>query len=234
LGNFTRYKSLLVKFDINGVELWHKTYDTLSPFNAMAFLNELPNQDIIVGGDLDTMLNYNLADIRRVHIHKLDKDGNIKWKKDVGSAHSSVTSDLIRSMNPIGDGGFIISTWMVNATNTRPYSIIKIDSTGCDTLEAWCKNVAVGIESFYNKTGYNFEMFPIPAKDFVSIKINAPQDKKFKIKINDVTGKELDVFQLEQGDGFELSISSYKAGVYFVNIVYEEKIVEMKKLVVIK
>jgi hypothetical protein len=233
-GIWPRCKSLAVKFDINGNMIWNKTYDTLSLFTGISFLHELQNSDIIMGGQLDTMVNYNQPDIVKLRVFRIDKNGNLKWKKYVGSAYTNESTEYFRSMNPTADGGYILAAECHNASNPRPYDIVKIDSTGCDTSEVWCKSVALGIESFYNKTGYSFEMFPIPAKDFVSIKINAPTDKKFKIKINDVTGKELDVFQLEQGDGFDLSISSYKAGVYFANIIYEEKIVETKKLVVIR
>jgi hypothetical protein len=113
IGNLRRYKNLVVKFDINGSSLWSKTYDTLSAFAGITFINELPNEDLIIGGTLDTLSNYyNLLPTIKMRLYKTDKNGNLKWKKYIGSANTFTTSENCRSMNPTQDGGFIIGSWL--------------------------------------------------------------------------------------------------------------------------
>jgi hypothetical protein len=234
LGNLIRSKSLMVKFDINGNSLWSKTYDTLSPFTGIGFFNELSNGDLVMGAGLDTAANYTSLPIGKLRIIKTDKNGNVKWKKYIGSANTFTNSEGMRSMNPTQDGGFIISTWFPFAAGPQPYSIIKIDSTGCDTLAAYCQSLATGITNFTKITGFGINVYPNPATSFVNIAIDAPLDKTYNVKISDVLGNVITEQAIEPNTELQLNTQHYPAGIYFISIGWQGKTLETRRLVIVK
>ena len=235
VGNLARFKNLVVKFDINGNSIWSKTYDTMSVFASTSFFNELPNEDLLIGGTLNKLSrNTSVLPIVSLRLFKTDKDGNLKWKKYIGSANTFTTSENFRSMNPTQDGGFIISTWFPFATGPQPYSIIKIDSTGCDTLAAYCQSLATGITNFTKITGFGINVYPNPATSFVNIAIDALADKTFSVKVCDVLGNVIAEQPIESGTELQLNTQQYAAGIYFINIVWQGKTLETKRLVIVR
>jgi hypothetical protein len=233
LGNFTRYRNLVVKFDINGNALWSNTYDTLSPYTGIGILNELPNGDIMMLGTLDTMLNHNLPAVVSPRLLKIDQNGNLKWKRYIGNFYNTITNEGVHSMNPTQDGGFIIAEWFPYGSNPTPYNIVKIDSTGCDTIEAYCHSIALGINNFTKLTGYDFSVFPNPAKDVVHIKLDASYGNS-AIKITDALGRQLEYKIPDRGNDAEINIAGYNSGVYFVEALYEQHVIAAKQLIIIK
>lgn len=197
LGNFTRYKSLAVKFDINGNRLCSKTYDTLSPFTGISAFYEKPDGDIMMVGSLDTTINAIHTSLIRLRLDKIDKDGNLKWKKYIGFANSSATDENPKSIHPTQDGGFIIASHFVNGVNPRPYILIKVDSTGCDTLEAYCQSLITNISNFTNSSGWELNVFPNPAREVVNITLNALINEKIILKVRDVSGRLIEELIIE-------------------------------------
>jgi len=233
LGGSRRLNTVVVKFDINANIIWKKTYDTLSLYNQASALSERSNGDIIMAGILDTLQNYNQQPVVKVKVFRIDKDGKVKWRRNIGSAHDLSTCQGIASMRPTRDGGYILAAGFPYLPDPKPYSIIKIDSTACDTLESVCQIMeTLGIENFYKKTGWGFEVFPNPAKDLVNFKIDAPQDKKFVVKMNEISGRQVDEINVDSQTDVGLNILDYKPGIYFVSIYYQGKSVETKKLVI--
>ncbi|WP_317899300.1 T9SS type A sorting domain-containing protein [Aurantibacillus circumpalustris] len=226
-GNQPRNKGLLVKFDISGNIIWSKKYDPVSFYNGIGYLYELPDGDIMMTGKADTNY-YNV----KPQILRTDKNGNVKWQKHTGHFENEVEG--FYSMHPTADKGFVFASAVPLMSSLKPYGIIKIDSTGCDTVEQWCKSIALGIGNFTKLSGFNVELFPNPASGFVNLKVDAPQSEGFVIKLNDVSGRLLVELALETNNTLEINTSGYKAGVYFVSIFYEGRMVEMKRLVVVR
>jgi hypothetical protein len=219
------YNAIVVNFDINGNIIWSKKYSPVCDQNILTGFCELPNGDILAMGNIDTI--YTLPRIIRI-----DKTGNIKWMKAIGDKSTLVSTEGLLSMNLTRDGGAILSAWYPYMQNPHPYSIIKIDSTGCDTAAEWCRSVELGIDNFNKLTGYNFAMFPNPANNVVNIKIEAPVEKAVELVIGDVTGRTIESYKIVTGTMHTINISSFFAGVYFVKIVYEGTVIETKKLVI--
>lgn len=231
LGAWPRYNSLVTKFDTNGAIIWSKTFDTLSLYNTISCLQELPNGDIMMTGSLDTMLNYNLLDVTRVKVIKIDKDGNLKWRRFVGSAYNHQTTEGPTSICLTQDKGFFITSGFSNIV-PRPYSLIKIDSTGCDTSAEWCLSVALALNNFKTMTGYSFDMFPNPATNQVNFNLEATADQKFNLKIVDITGRLLESITMESGSTMNLNLNTFSSGLYFVSIYSGSKAIETRKLVI--
>lgn len=233
LGIYHRWKGLIVKFDINGNEIWSKTYNTTSPYNGITTLLKLPDGNVILGGNLDTLLNHNIPSITRVKLTKINQNGELIWDRYIGSPLSPTTSVFIRSINPTQDKGFIISTAMQYLENGSPYSIIKIDSMGCDTAEGYCKYMDwVGIDEFNSVRDYTFEYFPNPASEKITLQIEAPPDRIFAVNIQDIQGRMIRHEELAGGQSREINTSSFSPGLYFVQFFHQGRIAGIKKLVI--
>lgn len=230
-GNFQRTRGFVVKFNIAGGIIWSKSYDVPSPFNSVTLLHELQSGDLILGGYLDTLANSYIDVIPQIRIIKTDKDGNVKWKKIVGSAYSDETAEYVRSMNPTNDGGFILAAWNAFMTTPHPYSIIKIDSIACDTLAEWCRSVALDVSEFERSFGWHFDIYPNPSSKFIHLSAKIPLNKNLDIEVNDITGRLIEKFRMDS-EPTKLDVSNYKEGVYLLNIIYEGRVIESKRLIV--
>jgi hypothetical protein len=96
------------------------------------------------------------------------------------------------------------------------------------------KNLAVAINCRHAAPNTDFNLYPNPAHDAVTISFNTSEDSRYQITINDITGRKLSEIS---GDAIEgrnevlLDISNYVRGVYLIS--YEERNVHyLKKLVV--
>ncbi len=233
-GIYSRLNSAVVKFDTGGNIIWKKTFDTLSLYNLIGVIQELPNGDILLAGTLDTMKNYGLPELIRFRFFRINKDGDLKWKKYIGSSYNHSTSEGPRSVSKTSDGGYIYSTSFPYSSQ-HLFSILKIDSSGCDTLQAYCRMMQeVGISNFNKLTGFQFEVYPNPSKDYINIKLDAPTSKKFRIQICDISGKEIENYTV-QGDS-ELTINTgiFEQGVYFISLFSGKDVIDRQKMVIFK
>lgn len=226
-GGYPRTKALLVKFDINGNIIWSKKYDDVALYNQLGWYYELPDGDIMITGKSNLDEN-NI----KPQILKVDKNGNIKWQKHYDNIPNEI--EAFYSINPTQDKGFILCSGAPMMSGVKPFSIIKIDSLGCDTLEEWCRSVILDISEQSKIQGYNFEMFPNPANEVININIAASGDKQFVVKVNDVSGKEVEANYLESNSVLKINTDRYESGIYLVSIFYEGRFVESKKLILIR
>lgn len=232
-----RYKGYVIKFDPNLLTniSWEKQFDTLSEVNIFSSIVELKNGDLVITGIIDAPVNYNLGVSERIRLIKLDKNGNLIWKRSFyrDSIYEHAKSAV--SLNVTSNNGFVIATQLSYLPNPQPYSFTRVDSTGCDTSSAYCKTRAeVGLGSLYKINGFSFDVFPNPANDIIHLRINAPAEKTFFAQTIDLRGRTLDLIQVKGGCDNELITSKYEAGIYFVNVLYEGKTVDTRKLVIVR
>jgi len=231
LGNLKRKKSRVVKFNSSGVIIWQHDFDTLSFFNSIYLLRELDNGDILTLGYLDTLINYNVNEVINIKVARMDKNGNRLWHRNIGEG----INGFPLSLNPTKDGGFILAARDIIAGPPQPYYIIKIDSNGCDTLEAYCRYIdALSISAFSKLNGYRFQIFPNPAREKLNVNIEAAHGKSFSIRILDINGREMESLHIKPSTNVEINTSGYAPGVYLLTVMYEDKAVETKKLVVLR
>ncbi len=227
LGSNSRFKGHVVKFDISGSILWQREFDTLAMYNNCNTVNELPNGDLIIGGHRDTCHNYNLPHSPQIRIIKLDKNGNLKWKKYYGPNNNAQLSFLNRSLNLTSSLGMVIANEFWYKPNPRPLSIIKIDSTGCDTFPSVCQNYS-GIDYFLN--GKNiWTICPNPSYGLFNLSIPIlPLDSYIQI-INSfgLEIKRIKIESLHQN----IDIREQEAGFYLLNIIHNGRVVKSNKLI---
>jgi hypothetical protein len=232
-----------VKFDITGTEIWSKKFFNPRLENLLQYCTELNNGEIVIIGQVDTYsLNTSPYQIKTVLI-KLDKNGNVISQNFVGHSSSSKINERPSSIVQTSDGGFIIATQFPNMRNPTPFSIIKMDSMFCDSTTEWCRSVALEITNFNKLTGYNFEMYPNPANEILNVTLNYPSFASsastgsasgLSLKITDISGKQIELIEIESNETQQLKTAKYEAGIYFVSILINGTAVETKKLVIVR
>ncbi len=225
-GGFPRTKGFAVKFNLNNINsiIWQKEFDTLSIYNEIATVNELKNGDLILGGMLDTLSNYKVREKGMLRLIKLDKDGNVKWKKLYSKDSTTANSKKARSLNLTQDGGFLIANELYLATNPRPYSITKIDSTGCDSTLAYCSTV--GLNEFASTGSATVRVYPNPTNGILSLDI----EYGTRIKVINVLGEIVKEEELKYTNQY-VYITSLKNGIYFLQVFDKDKLIGITKII---
>jgi hypothetical protein len=205
--------------------------------NYFNCLREMPNGDLLVAGSYDTSqaINGIFQGVNR--ITKISANGSVISNRyyNYSPSDSLNCSTAVSSIELTSDGGWLTATRMQNYTNLSPFHFVKYDSTGCDSSMAYCKIMSeVGINKASVQFDFNFEMFPNPSTDKVNFILQAPNDKKFSLKVSDVSGKEIETLHFEANAPFSMQTANYEAGFYFVNLVYEGKSIETRKLIITK
>jgi hypothetical protein len=205
-------ESFLVKFDILGTLIWKRNYEKPAKYyNNIFFTSELNNGNILTLGTIDTMQDYLLSEEVHANIRIVDPSGELLFTKYIGSCKSSLTSERPTSLRRTADGGFIITTWFWN-NSTSPFGIIKIDSTGCDTVEAYCKLMKeVGIDEYFTKGGA-IRIYPNPANSFVNIACETDGD----FYIRDAFGRQVMSGTITIGNK-SIDVSHLVPGIYFLS-----------------
>jgi Secretion system C-terminal sorting domain len=132
------YSAMLFKINEQGDSIWMKTYNSgfyLGFFNKVV---ETTNHDLICIGSYDKTPVNGPDPWRQIYIVRTDKDGNLKWQKNYGSAS---LNDNGRDIVETPEGDFICSGYVRYPYSTNDFfvysQIIKIDSIG---NIKWVKN----------------------------------------------------------------------------------------------
>lgn len=125
-----------------------------------------------------------------------------------------------------GAGGFTVSG-LCDAT----YSVYVADANCCGTTMAVCKvpgNMATGILN-YNAAQAGFAIWPSPNNGQFEIAFNANSTvKETDILLVNCLGQEVPVSIVKHGHTFTIELAERKAGIYFLQAVYEGKMISKK------
>ncbi|KJU86048.1 lipoprotein [Candidatus Magnetobacterium bavaricum] len=110
----------LLRLDADGNVSWQKTYGSNSIENTYA-IEEVPAGGFIVAGQT----NAPDGSHRGIILLRLDADGNIRWQRVIKGA-ASLGAYCVK---PLGDGGFIVSGYHSDLTNTA-FLVIRTDAAG--------------------------------------------------------------------------------------------------------
>ena len=174
LGGTNLMSSFAVKFDVNNpaTPIWQiNGFDKKSIQNGFSCIRELPNEDLLLSGFIDTLRIHNILDNTLSRITKLDKNGNMTWNayynyKINDMSHENVQGS--RSIELTSDGGWITANEFFNSPSPNPFFFVKYDSNGCDSTLAYCAEVASGIHTT-KAAGANVSIYPNPANSNLNI-----------------------------------------------------------------
>ena len=99
--------------------------------------------------------------------------------------------------------------------------------SGCDT-------VGVGIQKYNNDLSFNLS--PNPNDGNMILKYSTKPNSKAEMKIYDVTGRLINSYKLTEGDNNTLKISEdeLQNGIYFYNVIIDNKVKSQSKIVIVK
>lgn len=226
VGALETYKSYILKFDINNPTnpIWAKQIDIASPVNGFSSVKELSNGDLIVSGGLDTNILNNLDWNTLQRLVRIDKNGNIIWKKYYNyqsNAPAANQQGIIR-LELTGDNNFIAAIQVRN-TSPNPFFVVKYDSTGCDSTVAYCSTVGLN-EVLSNR--YAIKIFPNPTTGIINM---LPSSLVTHIKIINSLGQL--VYETDFIENQTLNIQSFPSGIYFLQLFNKKEIINSCKIV---
>jgi hypothetical protein len=96
------------------------------------------------------------------------------------------------------------------------YTCTVTDATGCSVVFSFVVPNTVGVSDLRSE---NFEVYPNPVKDCLTIKNSNPKSELLKIEISDINGKILFVENnFNSSSNIRIDVSNYSNGVYFLQI----------------
>ena len=200
-------EAYMIKINKTGGIIWQNHYGSAS-VNDWFYTEPIVLSDgsIVVGGQQMQ------GGIGLGMLVKTDSFGNQQWLRTYFS-NTSYTNYVYDVKHTL-DNGFVLSGYVTN-----PW-LVKVDSNGCEY--AGCN---VGIEEL-GVDGGEIEIYPNPATNEFTLTTKNQQLKT--IHIYNVLGEE--VLKLERIATSEkaIDISSWKAGVYFVEVETEKGLVRKK------
>lgn len=176
-----------------------------------------------------------LKDNSATHVARLDKNGNRKSSKLIGSSIPGVygTAEMPWSVSQTADKGFLVSAWLPEASNPRPYSIIRLDSTICDTTNEYCRQaLEVGLVDDAMEMS-KYSLFPNPANDFLYITDISAAGSSAEVAIYSLTGDLLKTHKIDQ-ESQAIDLENLPPGMYVAVIMQDEKVLGREKFVVCK
>jgi hypothetical protein len=138
---------IVIKSDIDGNEVWRKTFGGSEDDGARSIALTLDGGYIVAGttlsyspGPVDTSVPWQWED---VFLIKLDANGNTVWQKVKG--HRPNCSDGSASVAAVSDGGYIV-TGNSNAYDDGSLLLMKTDKNG-DTVNLGDKDLSITVPS---------------------------------------------------------------------------------------
>jgi Secretion system C-terminal sorting domain len=133
--------AFLFKINEQGDSLWMKTYNNNSYLCLFGKVEETKDGGLIAIGGCDKTTANGSDPWRQIYIVRTDKDGNLKWQKNYGSAS---LNDNGRDIVETPEGDFICSGYVRYPYSTNDFfvygQLMKIDSMG---NVKWTKNYSI-------------------------------------------------------------------------------------------
>ena len=241
LGGNNCMRSFAVKFDINypAAPIWKiDGFDKLGLYNGFTCITELKNNDLLIGGFIDTLQGVwngtnNQPGNSFTRLTIVDKNGLLKWNRYYDYKTNPSASDNaqgIHSINTCEDGSWLATIEGYNYPGVNPFLFVKYDSTGCDSSAAHCSTLNfVGLEN-QAKTNPEIRLYPNPAKDFLYIEVSETNEQtEIEFKIIDSRGASI-VHSTLQSKG-RIDIRNLENGMYFITGSKNNKVIYKAKFI---
>ena len=234
VNGYTTGKSYLVKFDMNGNQIFSLQYDSLETGNDILRIQELSDSSIITAGTLETMMIYGTGINQIFRIMKVDKNGNMVWKKYFDNYTNNLVNENLSAMNITQDGSIIFTTEAWGGyTPPSPYTFYKTDTSYCDFNAIACYN-AVGIKEG-KIIKQNINCYPNPASNYCTLNLQElGYFKPITIEVSNTLGQIIYKSNTNTALSHLLNTGSYDEGVYYITVRQYNSIVAEQKLIILK
>lgn len=165
-----------------------------------------------------------------VRLLKTDYEGNQEWFKLYGLGQSSTG----RCVRQTSDSGFIIIGRKDTSSITSEIYIVKTDKDGNTGLYVTINTMSEEIpENFFL-----YQNYPNPFNPSTVINYQLSMINYISLKVYDILGKEVATLVNEKQNAGSYSVifdgSNYPSGVYFYRLEVDGKIIDMKRMILLK
>lgn len=226
IGGTNLTKGFAVKFDVDtpSPPIWRFSYDKLLLTNFFTCITELENEDLLIGGTIDTLQMHNLLPNFFTRLTLLDKNGQLKSNRYYNYKTNSANTDnfqAILCLNPTSDKGFIAAINIQNTPNPNPFFFVKYDSTGCDSTLEYCKMMAEVNVTEIQLANFSLRIYPNPFSNLIKINIHSSSTSNpmpLVFNITDISGKMLHIEQINSTQTeYSIETNNLSKGLYFLN-----------------
>jgi hypothetical protein len=231
--NGEKYYSYIFKFDINApsVPIWrHDKFGTFAYQNMFQCLTEMPNGDILVAGQFDSLLIQNQKTNIWTRITRFDANGVLKSNRyyDYAPPDYQLNVQKMVSIELTSDGGWVGAIACSAGINSLFF--VKYDSTGCDSSVAYCLN-PTAIAS--NDIDDSFFIYPNPASDFLNIKVNTNKSDH-QVQIFNSTGQLMRKENIipDPRNPTPVILTDLPPGIYFIQLTNSESEIKTSRFVI--
>jgi hypothetical protein len=217
-GFINKKYSFIYKFDINSPTqpIWKiDNFDKLTYENSFNCVTSLPNGDVLVGGQFDSLLDYTNYENYWTRFTRFRADGTTAFNRyydyrNTNAANQDNFHKLV-SLETVSAGGWIAAIGILNF-NYYPLFFVKYDSTGCDSSD--CSKPSGIIEKIPLEKNL---IYPNPAHTKVNL-LNEDGGFEGALIFYSVLGKEILSISRKREDISEIDISVLPSGYYLVEI----------------
>jgi hypothetical protein len=229
--------SYIVKFDIDmpNIPIW-KIYNFDKPTlgNIFNCISELPDGNLLVGGIIDTLQQYNINRNNFVRFARFTKNGVLIDKSYYDYKINAAGNDNNLSLTDLHlthDGGWVAALQVVNFPSPNPFFFVKYDSMGCDSSLTYCQSVAAGENELEIKSD-RLKIYPNPSSGLLHLELTSKNLNNYKLKLTNVLGAdEVFVDTGKQNDVLRIDINHLKNGIYFLQVLDEGKLIHTEKII---
>lgn len=253
------FDGLLVKYDANGTQQWVKTFngsgDGEDRFDEIV---QDADGNIIVAGktDADNTAGVNFDYL----VAKYDASGTLLW--DTTYASSPTSDDAANGLSTDNDGNIYVTgesyigtaySYVTIKYGSNPQLLVYNNNQGDDKAKAVTVNStavyvtggSTGNGTQYDATTVKYDLgtgikeaivnnalrvYPNPCTDYTNINISTKLNEDMLLVITDVTGKV--IRQVQPRTQQQLSTIDMASGIYFINLVNDDRIISSHKLIV--
>jgi len=234
INGYVTGKSILIKMDLIANVIFNNQYDSLLVENSASRIQELSDSSLITAGTIDTKMIYGTGINDIFRIMKVDKNGNMVWKKYFDNYTNNLVNEFLRSMNITHDGSIIFTTEALGGyTPPSPYTFYKTDTSYCDFNAIACYN-AVGIKEG-KIIKQNINCYPNPASNYCTLNLQElGYFKPVTIEVSNTLGQIIYKSNTNTALSHLLNTGSYDEGVYYITVMQNNSIVAEQKLIILK
>jgi len=162
---------------------------------------------------------------------------------DILTIKYSATGDLVWQVYYNGSFNDLDLGRAISIDNTSNVYILGYSKSSFQIIDYVLIKYAqlVGIQPLIDKTPFAFKLwqnYPNPFNASTKIRLSLPKSSLIQLKIFDVLGriKEIPINEKMQTSEYELTVdaSNYASGVYFYQLISDNRIIDIKKFVIIK
>lgn len=181
-GNSSGYVN---KIDHSGQLVWEKDFGIYNIDDYLYGVTNAPHNNIIACG----AVNPTDSSVSRGWIIRLDKDGNVKWSRQVGR-YPPNEPEVLYNVVALKDGSFVAAGASAGLDNagrlTQDGWLIRFDSNGC--IYPDCHTMGISEPATAEN---NFNLYPNPSSGTFSISRTSPFPKGTEVVLIDNQGRRI-------------------------------------------